>query len=61
MINPDTARVVRIENTLDLSEIWVSKAMIPAVESNPDTEVISAPFAPEFSDQGKLADFHAAA
>ena len=54
MITPETARVVRIENTLDLGEIWTSTALIGQVEAQPDMEVLSAPFDMTFDDEGQL-------
>lgn len=35
------ARVVRIKNTLDIKEIWVSESLIDEVEKNDDLEIVS--------------------
>jgi hypothetical protein len=61
MITAENGRVVRIENTLDLSEIWVSTGLIDKVNAHPKMEVISEPFDLVFDDQGALPSFHPAA
>ncbi|WHX42675.1 lactate racemase domain-containing protein [Mesobacillus sp. AQ2] len=35
------ARVVRIKNTLDIGEIWISESMVPEAKQNSSLEVIS--------------------
>ena len=55
MINPETARVVRIENTLDLGEIWASTALAGQVEAHPDMTIESDPFDMTFDENGRLA------
>ena len=54
MISADTARIVRIENTLDLGDIWISAPMISNAEAHPDIEVLGAPFDMPFDDTGAL-------
>lgn len=39
-VNPNAPRVVKIRNTLDLGEIWVSKALLAEVEANPKLAVM---------------------
>ena len=58
MISAENGRIVRIENTLDLSEIWVSTGLIEQVNANPDMEVISEPFEVTFDADGAMAAFH---
>ena len=57
MATPEAVRVVRIENTLDLGEIWVSLAMAADVEAHPDMELVSQPFDMTFDDDGALGHF----
>ena len=47
-------RLVYIKNTLDLSEIWISTALINHIENNPRLTVISDPFDMNFSTSGNL-------
>ncbi len=58
MIEAETARIVRIENTLDLGEIWISEAMIADAEAHAEMEVISEPFEAGFDADGQLEAFH---
>lgn len=58
MISPENARIVRIENTLDLSEIWVSTGLIEQVVEHSEMEVISEPFDITFDKNGAMASFH---
>ncbi|MCZ8515089.1 lactate racemase domain-containing protein [Paenibacillus filicis] len=43
------ARVVRIHNTLELREIWISESLIPEALSNEDVEILSEPEPMDFS------------
>jgi len=61
MATAETVRAVRIENTLDLGEIWVSTAMAADVAAHPQMEALSEPFALTFDDAGTLGPFHPAA
>lgn len=36
-------RLVRIKNTLDIGEMWISESMIEEAEKNPDLEIVSEP------------------
>jgi nucleotide-binding universal stress UspA family protein len=58
MITAEKARIVRIENTLDLGEIWISEAMAADAEAHGDMSVLGAPFDPAFDDAGELPAFH---
>lgn len=55
-----TARMIRIENTLDLGEIWVSTALATVAADHPQMEVLGAAFELPFDAQGGLGAFHAA-
>jgi len=54
---PDKARVVRIKNTLHLTEIDVSEAMLPEVAANPRLRAASDPAAMAFDGAGDLRPF----
>ena len=48
------ARIVRIKNTLELTNIWASEALIAGIETNPNQEILSKPFELAFDDAGSL-------
>jgi hypothetical protein len=48
------ARVVRIKNTLQLDELYVSESLLPEAEANPAVEVVSPPTAMVFDSAGNL-------
>ena len=54
MLTADKARIVRIENTLDLGEIWVSTPLAAEAAAHPDMEVLSNPFDATFDSEGNL-------
>jgi len=54
MLDGPEARIVRIENTLDLGEIWVSEPMAADVEAHASMEIVGAPFEMEFDAEGAL-------
>ncbi len=58
MITPESARIIRIENTLDLGEIWVSEAYEDEVRAHPDMEHLGEPFQFAFDSDGVMAAFH---
>lgn len=60
MVSPDTVRMVRIENTLDLGEIWISTALAPMAADHPQMEILSDPFDLPFDGAGGLGAFHSA-
>ncbi|MEL6998077.1 MAG: DUF362 domain-containing protein [Pseudomonadota bacterium] len=60
MLEGATSRIVRIENTLDLGEIWVSEAMAADVAAHPEMEIIGEPFEISFDADGQLGPFHGA-
>lgn len=51
------ARIARIRDTLSLSEIEISEALIPDVINRDDVEVVSEPYELEFDENGTLKDF----
>ena len=53
-VKPAESRIVRIKNTLELSEILVSEPMLPLVEAHPQMSVAGAPAAFTFDAQGNL-------
>jgi hypothetical protein len=60
-VKPSDARIVRIRNTLDLSHIQVSEALLDAARQNPHQfEVVGAPAPFKFDGEGKLALGYAA-
>ena len=48
------ARIVRIKNTLELTTIWASEALIAGIETNPNQEILSKPFELAFDNAGTL-------
>jgi hypothetical protein len=54
LITPETAKIVRIKNTLEVHRIWVSPALLAEVESHPDLSVASEPKAITFDSSGRL-------
>lgn len=55
-LQPDLAnlRIVRIKNTLDVGEIWVSEALLPEVAANPALRQLSDPEELHFDANGDL-------
>ena len=53
-IEPQNARVVRINNTLELGEILVSEAYLPQVERHEDLKIVEAAKDMEFDANGDL-------
>ncbi len=51
------ARIARIRDTLSLSEIEISEALIPDVINRDDVEIVSEPYELEFDENGTLKDF----
>ena len=51
---PGQARVIRIKNTLELEELYVSENMAEAVESHSDLEIAGEPEDIRFDSDGKL-------
>lgn len=53
-ITPQTARVVRIKNTLEVHRILVSEALVPVVAANPRMSLVASPHPFEFDTDGYL-------
>jgi len=54
---PENARIVRVNSTLELSEVWVTESMREEVEANPDMEIIGDAFDARFDNEGTLQAF----
>lgn len=48
-------RMVRIPNTLEVGEIWISESMMKDAADNPQIEILSSPEKLAFDDNGNLA------
>lgn len=59
-VEPDLSRlrIVRIKNTLDVAEIWVSESLLDEVAANPALTQLSDPAELEFDDNGDLFPPH---
>ncbi len=53
-VHPEDARIVRIRNSLEMTNLWASVAMIAQIEGNPDLQVTSDPFDCVFDDDGNI-------
>ena len=51
------ARLIRIKDTLSLSEIEISEALLPEAERISDIEILSEPYELEFDINGRMKDF----
>lgn len=47
-------RMVRILDTLHLGQIWISEALLPEAEADPNVEILSAPVPLPFDEKGNL-------
>jgi len=47
-------RIIRIRNTLELGVIWISEAMVPEAQTNPNLEILSEPEELVFDRNGNL-------
>lgn len=52
--HPEGVRIIRIRNTLSLSEFEISEALIPQAEKMPTMEVLSQPYDLPFNEEGDL-------
>jgi hypothetical protein len=57
MIEPDDARVVRINSTLHLDEVLISESMQAAVDGREDLVPLGGPFEIPFDDSGHMLSF----
>ncbi|NQW02334.1 MAG: DUF362 domain-containing protein [Rhodospirillales bacterium] len=53
-VDSDTARIVRISNTLEMNTVWASQPMADEIAANPGLTALSEPFDCAFSDDGDL-------
>ncbi len=51
------ARIARLRDTLSLSEIEISEALLPDVMGRDDVEILSEPYELKFEEDGSLKDF----
>ena len=56
-IEPVKAKIVRVRNTLELSEIWMSETMREEVEAHPRMEILQDGINVVFDNEGALRDF----
>ena len=56
-VDKDNVRVVMIKNTLSLSEIYLSEALLPQAEADGRMEVLEEPHPMEFDADGALRAF----
>lgn len=56
-IDYNTAKIVRIKDTLSLNEFEVSESMIPYLLGKDDIEILGKPYALAFDENGYLNDF----
>lgn len=54
ILDLEKVRLVRIKNTLSLSEIEVSESLLAEVKANPNLETIAQPYALPFDEAGNL-------
>lgn len=52
--NPNSARAVIVRNTLELDTLWVSDALLPEAEANPQLEQVETAQPLVFGDNGEL-------
>ena len=47
-------RIIRIRDTAHIEEIWISEAMLPEAEANPNIEILEEPKPFAFNEEGNL-------
>ena len=47
-VTPESSRIVRIKNTLEMTTVWASEPMVADIEKNQDQTLLSEPFNLEF-------------
>ena len=50
----ENPRIVRIANTRDIQEIWISSALLPEARENPMVDILSSPQPFPFDEKGNL-------
>lgn len=53
-IDKANPRIIRIPNTMDITDIEISEALLPAAEANPNVEIVSGPYELPFDEDGNL-------
>lgn len=53
-IDKDNPRIIRIPNTLNVSDIWISEAMFEEAKANPNIEILSEPEEVKFDENDNL-------
>lgn len=53
-VNSDSAKIVRVKNTLEMTKVWASETLLSEIEKNPRLEVLSDPFGCRFDNGGSL-------
>ncbi len=53
-IDFDNPRIIRIHNTLCMGEMYISEAMLPEAQANPNIEIIGEPEEFKFDENGNL-------
>ena len=53
-IDNDAPRIIRIPDTLHLSDIWISEALLPEALANPNIDVLGEPEEMAFDENGNL-------
>ena len=55
-IRDSDVRIVRIKNTLEMGEIWVSENMIPEIKDIPGVKIIGEPEEFQFDADGYIKE-----
>ena len=53
-VSTEKARIIRVRNTLELTTIWVSETLLPAIENDPQFVIKSEPFELDFDADNAL-------
>lgn len=56
-VEPTEAKVVHIKNTLELSEIWISEALLPEAQAQENIEILSEPVPFAFDKEDNLLPY----
>ena len=52
----DRVKIVRIKDTMHMTEIEVSETYLEEIRDNPEIEILSEPYEMDFSDDGFIVD-----
>lgn len=55
-VDPQNVRMIRIKNTLQLEEIWISPALLPEARCHPNLEVLEKPAPLLYDEAGNLTN-----